>query len=867
MVGANAVLKSIQSVNTKIAGLVKYAASAGAALAGLAGVGSLAGFAAGIKNAASLGSKVSEISQRTGLAVKDIVILRQAFEESGISADNLQKAIGYMDKALVRARDQGGETAKAFGDLGLKVDDLINLDPGKKFLTIANAISQVGNSTERSAIAMRIFEEGGSQFLSLFSDSGAIEKASRTVGGLADTLQRNAGAFDSINDSINAMGVKAQQFFTGFLGQIDEIVIYFLDQINSIDFTNIGEKAGAFVKLVKQYWNEGKVGELVVLTLNSAFEQIEVAWNKLVNRFSFKDLFGRLLQGFVVFIGKLAVKFNIMIFEVSRTATRYLGAALMTVGDKFVQSIQTQLASMPLFRTLFPDAVKQWENASTSWKENWDENMKYMVEKGTPFFDFMINKAQETNDSIDILFGPRNIDQVSATPYTDLLSKQLSQIINDEHNREIKAANEMVSSVGKTTTRVIESINTYVSATLTAARQAVQQTENAITAISNNWRIIAKTKENMESMSMSDYMLGSQDSQKQSIKNSLLEKEKRQAIDLYNALGATIKEYDALAAKAKASGDEKTAREYTSESSKLQREQGAVSSKIQKISVELDAPNLNDFSDQIMLAIVNLENSFGTLAENIRESVESVVESMRDGMSDFFYDTLSGAKTGKKALTSMWETWGKAALRAISDTISNFTMSKTVMIAMEYAWSAAMLAINAATNGAYLAEEAGTAATLKSIWKGPALLRSVITFGAAAVVGLAAMAGVMALTGGFATGGRVQGEKQKYWLNERGSEYVVSANSPSANDIYLDYANKGGLISDLVNNRDDVMDSNFGSTSNTYNSSVVNNNNQSDESRVIVPEINVWSDSSRNTRRRATERAQSKRMKQILRRA
>ena len=183
-----------------------------------------------------------------------------------------------------------------------------------------------------------------------------------------------------------------------------------------------------------------------------------------------------------------------------------------------------------------------------------------------------------------------------------------------------------------------------------------------------------------------------------------------------------------------------------------------------------------------------------------------------------------------------------------------------------------MLAVNAATNGALLAQETATAAAMSAMWTGPALLKSIATFGVAAVIGMTALLGVLAATGGFAKGGRIHGPKQLAWFNEEGSEYVVSSASPAENDRFLDYANAGGRIEDLLK-EDYARSASSVMTINNYNNTIHNSahNNSVSERPVlhgpqVLPEVNILMDNSRNTRRRAEERSQSKRLRQILRR-
>ncbi len=425
-------------------------------------------------------------------------------------------------------------------------------------------------------------------------------------------------------------------------------------------------------------------------------------------------------------------------------------------------------------------------------------------------------------------------------------------------NKAKDAGKDFAVSVGDAVQDLTQNASENISSVLNELRQNIQNTENQIHQISSSWR---RTR-----------------FQKERDQRTFLQTQLEQTRALEAELDRAIAQYDVLAAQAQSAGDTKLAAEYARESARLQSERSKTSDQIQKIEIQLDAPQLDSFLDQWKRTLVDLQDGFGTVAQNLANIVKDTTTAMRDGLSDFFYDSLSGAKKGKAALADMWIGMEKAALRAISNTISNFMMSKTVMLLMEYAWSASMLAVNAATNGALLAQETATAAAMSAMWSGPALLKSIATFGVAAVIGLTALMGVLAATGGFAKGGRITGPKQLAWFNEEGSEYVVSAASPPENDRFLDYANAGGRIEDLL--RADYARST--STSSTMTINHYSNNVQKPDRQVpdcevpgpkallpgpqVLPEVNVWLDNSRNTRRRAEERAQSKRLRQILRR-
>ena len=284
--GVDIVLKGLRTAGDAVQNIVKKAGMAGAAIAGLGGAGSFAGLTAGIREAARLGGRISDVAARTQIAAGDVVVLEQAFRNAGLSAEKVPTAVARLDKTLVDAKEKGGEAEAVFRKLGLDVEELLGMKPAERFKAVGSAIAALEAPAQRSAVAMQIFGRSGSELLTLFTDPNGFARAERMVGGLADTLGRNADQFDSINDSIDAMGLKGQQFFAGFLGQIDDLVRYWLDQFEKLDFTSAGEKAGALVQLVKQKFQEGQLTEFIELVIAAGVEYGLNKLNDLLDWFS-----------------------------------------------------------------------------------------------------------------------------------------------------------------------------------------------------------------------------------------------------------------------------------------------------------------------------------------------------------------------------------------------------------------------------------------------------------------------------------------------------------------------------------------------------------------------------------------------------
>lgn len=190
--------------------------------------------------------------------------------------------------------------------------------------------------------------------------------------------------------------------------------------------------------------------------------------------------------------------------------------------------------------------------------------------------------------------------------------------------------------------------------------------------------------------------------------------------------------------------------------------------------------------------------------ETISSNAMGVVENTQRDMSDAMYDVWAQTKTGSEALEGMWLGFRRAAARAITDTISQFIMSKSIMIFVEQGFNSAMAALGLARTTTTVTQETTAAAAVTAAWTPAAIMKSIASMGVAVAVGMAAMMGIMAMFGGFASGGRVRGGRQLVQINEDGSEYVVSAKSPRSNDKWLDLANEGVDL-DEVARRSEVV--------------------------------------------------------------
>jgi hypothetical protein len=197
-----------------------------------------------IKDSLDLGGRLSDVSAQTGIAVGDLVVLRQAFDNAGVGADGVGPAINRMQKALAGVTEEGEPSNEALIRLGLTMGEIRSLSPAEQFARVASGLAAIEDPTERAATAMKIFGRKGGEMMALFRDSSAMSTASQQVGGLAAAMDANAAQFDFISDAFNAAGIKGQQFAAGVTAAIAPALQEMAVALNKTDLTGLGESVG-----------------------------------------------------------------------------------------------------------------------------------------------------------------------------------------------------------------------------------------------------------------------------------------------------------------------------------------------------------------------------------------------------------------------------------------------------------------------------------------------------------------------------------------------------------------------------------------------------------------------------------------------
>ena len=233
-----------KSVNMSFASMAK----AGAALA--LGVGVIKGaFAlarktiASFKEAIDLGGELSDLKEQTGVAAGEMLILRRAFDNSGVGADKAGTAINKMQKAIVDAGAGLSTQVRAFERMGLSIDDIRKLSPDKQFNTIGKALAGMKDPTDKAATSMDIFGRSGGRMLSLFNNfDGEMKTASAQLGLMPAIMSKMSDQFDKISDKLGVIRGKFVEFAAGALSRVAPLLDLVTEALANFDAAAAGVK-------------------------------------------------------------------------------------------------------------------------------------------------------------------------------------------------------------------------------------------------------------------------------------------------------------------------------------------------------------------------------------------------------------------------------------------------------------------------------------------------------------------------------------------------------------------------------------------------------------------------------------------------
>lgn len=161
-------------------------------------------------------------------------------------------------------------------------------------------------------------------------------------------------------------------------------------------------------------------------------------------------------------------------------------------------------------------------------------------------------------------------------------------------------------------------------------------------------------------------------------------------------------------------------------------------------------PDPDDFVAQSEARFTTLFDSMGTMAQNTADLIAAPFEAAFQSIGGAITGLINQTMTWSDALRSIGTSVIQSIISAFAQMIAAEITQRTMLFLFKRKLDAADVAANAVKNTVVVAQETTAAAVTTAVWTPAALVKSIATFGVAALIGAALLMAVMA---SFDTGG------------------------------------------------------------------------------------------------------------------
>lgn len=203
--------------------------------------------AAELAAAFDTGGMLSDLAAQTGEAAGELMVMRQAFEDTGLGAESMAQTLAIMRRSLGGISETGEPTVKMFEQLGLDIGKLQGMGAREQLEAIGAAVNGLRTPAEQSAAAMTIFGRSGARMLTLLKDPAAMGVAAKSLGALPGLMDRNAAAFDAVSDRMGRIRQKGAGLWAGLAEGLLPVADQVTAALDGIDLTGIGTRIGAVI--------------------------------------------------------------------------------------------------------------------------------------------------------------------------------------------------------------------------------------------------------------------------------------------------------------------------------------------------------------------------------------------------------------------------------------------------------------------------------------------------------------------------------------------------------------------------------------------------------------------------------------------
>ena len=238
------------------------------ALTGLVSIGALTAIG---KSAIDLGSQLTDMSARVGVAASDLSALSYPAKMVGVQIEDLGNAFKFMMKNIAEAENAESDQALALDILGVKLDELKGKTPLEQFLRLAEAFNRLEKDENRMAVGLTMFGKGFASVAPLVDKGSAaivrfMEYAKANGIALSETEIKK---LDDYGDAYDRLGMKIKSFAGRAIIELGEFFDWLTLQgpIQQNAVKKLNEALDAFLEkrgLLDRGVKTGKIADILV---------------------------------------------------------------------------------------------------------------------------------------------------------------------------------------------------------------------------------------------------------------------------------------------------------------------------------------------------------------------------------------------------------------------------------------------------------------------------------------------------------------------------------------------------------------------------------------------------------------------------
>jgi hypothetical protein len=201
---------------------------------GAVGAAMTAPFAAAAMVFNSTGSALADMSARTGAGVESLSALGFAAEQSGGSAEDVEKGMRKLAQTIDDAANGGDAAAEALAKLGTSAEELKGLSPDKQMAALADGLARLEGS-ERTAAALEVLGRGGAKLIPILSGGaeGLAAMAARAEELGIVVSGEAAGQADAFGDALSEVWKQAKMVTFWVGSAIAESIMPWMPAVNA----------------------------------------------------------------------------------------------------------------------------------------------------------------------------------------------------------------------------------------------------------------------------------------------------------------------------------------------------------------------------------------------------------------------------------------------------------------------------------------------------------------------------------------------------------------------------------------------------------------------------------------------------------